>query len=177
MNQNKNDLKRFILKKRAAALAKETEKPDTNRQFLEIIEFQLASEMYGIESKYVREVYPLKDFTSLPGIPSFVLGLANVRGQILSVIDTKKLFNLPEKGIGELNKIIIVQNGTMEFGILADVIIGTRRIMFEDIQESPPTVTVTGTAYLRGVTKERMAVVDIEKMLNDPKIIINQDKK
>ncbi|MFA5858473.1 MAG: chemotaxis protein CheW [Elusimicrobiota bacterium] len=177
MNQDKDELIRSILKTRARALAKEPEKTGVNRQFLDVIEFRLASETYGVESKYIREVYPLKDFTPLPGTPSFVLGLANVRGQILSVIDLKKFFNIPAKGLGELNKIIIVRNELMEFGILADAITGTHRVMLEDIQESPPTVSGIGADYLKGVTKELMAVLDTEKILNDPKIIVNQHEK
>jgi len=174
MNQDKADLKLSILKKRAVALAKETEKPDANLKFLEIIEFRLALETYGVESKYIREIYPLKDFTPLPGTPSFVLGLTNVRGQILSVIDLKKFFNLPEKGLGELNKIIIVRNELMEFGILADDILGARGVRLEDIQESPATVSGIGAEYLKGITKERMAVLDMEKILNDTKIVVDQ---
>ena len=76
----------------------------------------------------------------------------NVRGQILSVLDLKKFFNLPEKGLGDLNKIIIIRNEMMEFGILADVIIGTRRIPLEAIQPPPPAVTGIGAEYLKGVT-------------------------
>jgi purine-binding chemotaxis protein CheW len=175
MKQDHGELKLSILKNRARALAKEPEKADANLQFLEIIEFRLASETYGVESKYIREIYPLKDLTPLPGTPSFVLGLANVRGQILSVIDLKKFFNLPEKGLGELNKIIIVRNETMEFGILADAIIGARRIMPGDIQESPPTIPGIGAEYLKGITKERLAVLDMEKILNDEKIIVRSN--
>jgi purine-binding chemotaxis protein CheW len=46
--------------------------------------------------------------------------------------------------------------------------------MLEDIQQSPPTVSGIGAEYLKGVTKERMVVLDMEKILNDPKIIVNQ---
>lgn len=163
-----------ILKNRARALAKEPEKADADLQFMEIIEFCLASETYGVEAKHVQEIYPLKDFTPIPGTPAFVLGLANVRGRILSVVDLKKFFNLGEKGLGELNKIIIVQNEFMEFGILADAIIGARRVMLKDIQVSPPTVSGIGAGYLKGITKERLVVLDMEKILNDEKLIVNE---
>ena len=177
MSLDKAAMKFSILKNRAAALAKEPDKPDSSLQFLEIIEFRLAFETYGAESKYIREIYPLKDFTPIPGTPDFVLGLANVRGQILSVIDLKKFFNLPEKGLGELNKIIIVQNELMEFGILADVIIGTCRVGLEDIQKSPVTVSGIGAEYLKGITKERMAVLDMEKIFTDEKLMVKDSGK
>ena len=172
MKQDKSELQLSILKSRALALAREPEKADADLQFMEVIEFRLAAETYAVESKHIREIYPLKDFTPIPGTPSFVLGLANVRGQILSVIDLKKFFDLPEKGLGELNKIIIVRNETIEFGILADSITGARRLRFEDILESPPTVSGIGAQYLKGITKERMAVLNMETILNDEKIIV-----
>lgn len=168
------DETRSILKKRARALAQEPEKIETNREFLEIVVFGLSQETYGIESTFVREVYPLKDLTPLPCTPAFVLGIINVRGQIISVLDLKKFFNLPEKGLGDLNKIIIIRSGMMEFGILADVINGTRRIPLETIQSAPLTVTGIGAEYLRGVSSERVIILNTEKILCDEKIIVHQ---
>jgi purine-binding chemotaxis protein CheW len=164
-----------ILKARARVLARETEEAGAAREFLDIIEFSLAAETYGIESVFVREVYPLKDFTPLPGTPPFVLGIVNVRGQILSVIDLKKFFNLPEKGLGQLNKVIIIRNDRMEFGILADAVLDARPIPLETIQAAPPTVTGIGVGYLKGVTGERMIILDAEKILGDEKIIVHQE--
>ncbi len=164
-----------ILKARARVLARETEEAGAAREFLDIIEFSLAAETYGIESAFVREVYPLKDLTPLPGTPPFVLGIVNVRGQILSVIDLKKFFNLPEKGLGQLNKVIIIRNDRMEFGILADAVLDARPIPLETIQAVPPTVTGIGAGYLKGVAGGRMIILDAEKILGDEKIIVHQE--
>ncbi|OGU69835.1 MAG: chemotaxis protein [Ignavibacteria bacterium RIFCSPLOWO2_02_FULL_55_14] len=163
-----------ILKARARALAKEPEQAVAARSFIEITEFRLASETYGIESSFVREVYPLKDFTPLPGVPPFVLGIVNVHGQILSVVDLKKFFNLPDKGLGELNKVIILHNGRMEFGILADAVLGTQSVPLDAIQAPPVTVTGIGAEYLKGVTGERVILLDAQKILDDKKIIVNE---
>ncbi len=147
---------------------------DRRAEFLEIIEFRLVSETYGFESAFVREAYPLKDFTPLPGVPPFVLGIANVRGQILSIIDLKKFFDLPEEGLGQLNKLIILRDEQMEFGILADEILGARSIALDAIQAAPPTISGIGAEYLRGVTAERVIILDGEKILNDERIIVHQ---
>jgi purine-binding chemotaxis protein CheW len=163
-----------ILKMRARLLAREPKQADEHQEFLPIVEFRLASETYGLESAFVREVYPLKDFTPLPGVPSYVLGIANVRGQILSIIDLKKFFGLPGKGFGQLNKLIILRNGPMEFGVLADDILGARSIPLETIQAVPPTVSGIGAEFLRGVTAEHVILLDAEKILGDEKIIVNQ---
>jgi purine-binding chemotaxis protein CheW len=174
-NDSTPEQDRLKLKSRARLLAREVQQTDTNQEFLEIVAFQLASETYGIESVYVREVYPLKDFTPLPGLPPFVLGIVNVRGQILSVIDLKIFFNLPTNGLGQLNKLIILRGGQMEFGILADDILGALSIPLAAIQPAPPTASGIGAEYLRGVTIERLILLDAEKILNDERIIVQQE--
>lgn len=169
--------KHTLLKARAQALAVETKDEAAQNEFIEIVVFRLASETYGIESTFIREVYPLKDFTILPGTPSFVLGIVNVRGQIISVIDLKKFFNLPEKGLGELNKVIIVRNKEVEFGILADTIQGTRSISIEEVQTLPVSTSGIGAGYLRGVSNDHIIILDVEKVLEDEKIIVNQESE
>ena len=166
---------RTILKNRAIAMAQEPEPKREVSTVIEIIEFILAGESYGIESAFVREVCPLKDYTPLPGVPSYIFGIINVRGQILSVVDLKKFFNLPERGLGELNNVIILRNDQMEFGILADVVEGIQAIALEDILPAPPTVNGIGEKYLKGVTKEHIMVLEAESILNDKKIIVNEE--
>jgi len=169
-----SDNTRAILKARAKALSVEKKEESDSEEFLEIIGFRLSTETYGIETAFVREVYPLKDFTILPGVPAFVVGIIAVRGQIISVIDLKKFFNLPGKGLGELNKVIIIKNDRMEFGILADVILGTQLIPVAAIQKSLPKISGIGGEYLKGVTIEHLIVLDAKRILEDEKIIVNQ---
>jgi purine-binding chemotaxis protein CheW len=164
-----------ILKKRAVSMAAEPELKRNSSSVIEIIEFKLASESYGIESAFVREVYPLKDYTPLPGVPSFILGIVNVRGRILPVVDLKKFFNLPVIGLGELNKVIILHHEQMEFGILADEIDGIRVIFPEDILPVPPSVTGVGERYLKGVTKNQLILLSAKDLLSDKNIIVNEE--
>lgn len=163
-----------LLKARAMTLAKKPEKKDAD-EYIEVVEFLLAHEKYGIQSGFVREVYPLKGLTPLPCTPQFVAGIINVRGKILSVIDIKKFFELPEKGITDLNKVIIIHNSVMEFGILADTVLGTNQIPLRDIQPSLPTLTGICAEYLLGVTNEGVVVLDAEKILADKKIIVHEE--
>jgi purine-binding chemotaxis protein CheW len=165
---------RTILKNRAIAMAQEPEQKKVASAVIGGITFTLAAETYGIESAFVREVYQLKDFTPLPGAPSFIFGIVNIRGQILPVVDLKKFFNLPEKGLGEMNKVIILSNGQMEFGIMSDIVNGTQAIELEDILAVPLTVSGIGEKYLKGVTKDHIMVLDAESILNDEKIIVNE---
>lgn len=162
-----------ILSRRAKELAREpvVESP---ADFLEVIEFLLAHEKYALESSFVKEVYPLKTITELPGTPAFVKGIINVRGRIVSVIDIKKIFDLPDKGLGDLNKVIILHSKGMEFGILADVIIGTGKVPLNGLQLSIATLTGVREEYLKGVAQDGLIVLDAEKILRDEKIIVNE---
>jgi purine-binding chemotaxis protein CheW len=163
-----------ILKARAQALAHEPVPAEAAGERIEVVEFILAHERYAIESHYVREVHPLENLTPLPCTPAFVLGIVNLRGEILSVIDIKKFFDLPEKGLTDLNKVIVLQSGNMLFGILADAIAGVRRIPVADIQPSLPTLTGIREEYLRGVTPERTVILDAEKLLTDEHIVVQE---
>jgi len=164
-----------ILRARAKALAREPERKEAAEEYVEVIEFLLAHEKYGIESRFVREVYPLKELTPLPGTPPFVLGLVNVRGQILSVIDLKKFFDLPEKGLTDLNKLVILDSGDMVFGILADAILGVRPIPASELQPSLPTLTGIREEFLKGVTRERVVILDAERLLSSKDIIVHEE--
>ncbi len=165
---------RRILKTRAHALAREPAKTEAAAESLEVVEFLLAYEKYAIESRYVREVYPLENLTPLPGTPAFVLGIVSVRGEIISVIDIKKFFDLPEKGLTNLNKVLVLQSQDMVFGVLADAILGVRHLSLAEIQPSLPTLTGIREKYLRGVTLDRMVVLDAEKLLTDEKIVVQE---
>lgn len=162
-----------ILKGRAQALAREPiEAQGANT--LEIAVFALAHERYGLETCFVREIHALTNLTPLPCTPTFVLGVVNLRGEIVSVIDIKKFFDLPEKGMTDLNKVIVLQSETMRFGILADAVHGVRRVPVAEIQPSLPTLTGIRERYLKGVTSDMAIILDADKLLADARIVVQE---
>ncbi len=165
--------KKRILKDRAKAFSAEPENAEPGEQ-IEIVEFVLSSERYGIESRYVREVCRLKEFASVPCTPPFVLGIMNVRGEILSIIDIRKFFDLPEPGLGDLNRVIVLSLQDMEFGILADGIAGIRTVPAERLLPPPPTFTGLRREYLKGLVPDGTAILDAGKILSDQRIVVNE---
>lgn len=178
--------KHEVLRQRARELARENldsgvEAKDADNHW-EIVEFILGGEKYGIETSWVREVYPLRELTPLPGTPAFLPGIINVRGQILAVVDLKTFFDLPHKGLTDLNKVIIVRDQTadstaMQIGILADEIIGVRALDTAGLQTELPHLGGVRAEYLRGVASEPgsdgpLIVLDIAAILNDKAILI-----
>jgi purine-binding chemotaxis protein CheW len=164
-----------ILKERARILARKGERERTAGEFLDVVGFRLASETYAVEGAFVREVHPLKDITPLPAMPPFVLGIVNLRGQILSVVDLRIFFDLPVSGLGDLNKIIVIRDERMEFGVLADSIIGARSIPRAVIQPPLPTLAGIGMEYLMGITVEGLVILDAERILGDERIVVDQE--
>ena len=162
-----------ILRERAKALAQEAPLEDAGER-LEAVEFQLAYETYAIESRYIREVYPLERLTTLPCVPAFVLGTVNVRGEIISVVDVRKFFDLPEKGLTDLNKLIVIESTAICFGILADAIIGVRHFRVDELQPSLPTLSGVREEYLKGISRERTIILDAEKLMADERIVVRE---
>lgn len=163
-----------ILNARARALALAPVEERVT-ETIEVVTFILAYETYAIESAYVREIYPLKDITPLPCVPSFVAGIVNVHGQVLSVVDIKTFFDLPAKGLTDLNKIIVLSCDVMEFGILADAVLDARCIPRQHIQPPLPTLTGIREQYLRGLTTEGVIVLDAYRLLTSRNIVVHEE--
>jgi purine-binding chemotaxis protein CheW len=94
---------------------------------------------------------------------------------MLPIIDLKKFFELPDKGLGDLNKIIVLRSGAALFSVLADAIAGVRRVLLADVHPSPPTLTGIRRDYLKGITAERLIVLDAEKLLSDKSIVVQEE--
>ena len=98
----------------------------------------------------------------------------NLRGRVLSVIDIRKLFDLPQKGVGELDRISVLHYERMELGLLSNTIIGVVKVPLDELQPSLPTLTGLSGDTLRGVTSDRMAML-IRRLLADDSIIVREE--
>jgi purine-binding chemotaxis protein CheW len=89
------------------------------------------------------------------------------------VLDLKKFFDLPEQGLTDLHRIILVQGNDLDFGLLADVIVGVRSVPTAGLQPALPTLTGIRADYLKGIGEGGLVVLDLDRILSDPKIIIH----
>jgi len=167
--------KKAILRERARKLAQRPDQAGAGEETLEVIEFMLAHERYAIEVQYIREVYPVKDLTPVPCTPSYILGIVNVRGQVISVTDLKEFFDLPKKEISDLFRVLIVEHHGMEFGVLADTVLGESRIPLSQIQSDLPTLQGIREEFVKGVTKDRLIVINAERLLSEEAIVVHQE--
>lgn len=164
-----------ILRTRAQNLARAPEQDSELGATLELLEFRLALERYGVETRHVQEVQPLRDLTPLPCTPSYMRGIVNVRGQILPVVDIKEFFDLPREGITDLHRIVIIRGQGLEIGLLVDVVVGVRSISTDGLQSLLPTFAGIRAEYLKGVAAGRLIVLDMDHILSDPKLIVNEE--
>ncbi|PKL57503.1 MAG: chemotaxis protein CheW, partial [Methanomicrobiales archaeon HGW-Methanomicrobiales-5] len=95
---------------------------------VDVLKFRLAYQEYAIGMKYVREVVLTGGITPVPGTPEYISGICAIRGEIISLVDLRALFSISGRGLTDLNRVIVVTNGIMTFGILADYITGITTI-------------------------------------------------
>lgn len=162
-----------ILRTRAEKLAKAIKVKEATHDFIEVLVFKLSHERYAIELKYVKEVYPYKDYTPLSNVPSFIFGIVNIRRKILSIFDLKFFFNLPVEEAKD-KKLIILENSEMEFALLTDGIEGIQKIPFHAIQSSLSLLSGAKVDFLKGVTAEKIILINAEKLLSSKQIIVNE---
>jgi len=175
-----------VWRRRAHNLAAKPPPPPTG-EVVDLLVFRLGTERYGIEVGYVREIYPLEQLTPVPRTPDFVAGVVSARGRIVSVIDLCPFFGRPSLKLSEQTKIIVVSNidqisdshqvakKVIEVGILADEMADVTRIFKKDIE--PPLVNLSGmqAEHLQGITSNLLGVLDIEALLEDKRLIIEED--
>jgi len=166
--------RRQVLRDRAQQLAR-VPVAEEGGERLELVEFLLGSEHYGLETSFIREVHPLRELTPLPCVPPFVVGIMNLRGEILSVIDLRNFFEMDRPALTELSKVIVLRQGAMEFGILADAVLGVRTIRSSALQSSLTTLTGVRADYLKGVTGEHLVLLDAGKLLADRRLVVHEE--
>ncbi len=154
-----------ILKTRAQTLARTPEETTAAGIQVDITEFRLGDETYAFPSTAVREVYPLKGLTPLPCTPSFVLGVINVRGRILPIIDLATLFGLAKQYISEQSTAILLKVDSLEVGIVANLVVGVRSLPLSEIHPPLSTLANSRARYLQGITTEGLIVLDAAKLL------------
>lgn len=173
--QLSREAEQALLEARARQLALRPEQEPERQNFVDCLEFLLSGERYAIGMSYISETLPLADFTPLFCTPPFVLGITNLRGRMVSIIDLRRFFELPQAGLSDLNRVIVVGDGSMEFGVLADAVTGMRRLPLGDLKPPPDTFTGIREEFVTGITADRMALLDMGRILTDRRLVVHEE--
>jgi purine-binding chemotaxis protein CheW len=134
------------------------------------VTFMLDHEKYGINVMQVREVLRNIEIAPVPGAPSYVLGIINLRGNVVTVIDTRARFGLNTIEINEDSRIIIVETMEQTVGLLVDSIAEVADIFKSQIELTPNVGNDDSSKYIQGVHSrdgELLILVAVEKVLNE----------
>lgn len=137
----------------------------------EYLAFRLGSEEYGIDILKVQEIRGYEATTRLANVPDFILGLSNLRGAIVPIIDMRIKFRLGEPKYDELTVTIILNIGDRIVGIVVDSVSDVMALSAEQIRPAPAMGTLMDTNHLIGLgaLEDRMLIlVDIEKLMVSP---------
>lgn len=127
--------------------------------------FDLGGERYGVDVMLVRGLRDLPQITPVPGAPHFYPGVVNLRGQIVTVMDLRPFFDMAIHQISPPAELVVVKSGRLELALLAHHIHGVQAISQADIAS-------TGEIrYTRGVTAERLVLLDIAALFEDERLI------
>lgn len=172
VNRSSEEIQR-LLRKRARVLAEE-KMPEAGSDNVQLVEFSLERESYVVESAWVDRIAFAENPTRLPCTPAFMRGVMNLHGEIITIMDLMELFELPDRGSTDFGHVIVLQSGKMRFGILVHAIGEVRDVPVTDIQPLPVMFSGRGRDYLKGVTTDRLAVLDAEKLLTDKSLVIDE---
>ncbi|HYO97874.1 MAG TPA: chemotaxis protein CheW [Polyangiaceae bacterium] len=156
---------REVLQSRALSLASRSDQPDATRERLSVVEFSLAHESYAVESRHVREVVALRDYTPLPGTSAFVLGVIQLHGHMLSLLDLRHFFALPSPGLTELNRVLVIQDHRLELGLLTDAVHSVREMFVDELQSAPATLSGLRASLCGGVDPAGVILLHAERLL------------
>lgn len=164
-----------VLDIRAETLAQAPSEELEESAITQYVAFKLGHERYALEVRLVEEIQPVKELTRIPCTPEFVLGAVNVRGRILPVIDIKRFFGLAPAELLPASKIIVVEAGELELGVIADQVDEVMDIRVDDIKTQIETLSGRSEEFIKGVTNEEVIVLDVAGLAQDKRIIVHED--
>lgn len=146
-----------------------TDESATDNQQMQCVTFTLEDETYGINVMQVQEVLREIEVAPVPGAPHYVIGIINLRGNVVSVIDARTRFGLPSRESTDLTRIIVIEVQQHIIGILVDSVAEVIDIKRSEIETAPNVGTEETSKYIDGVVSrddKLYILVDLNKLLS-----------
>ena len=167
------------LKKRALNLQNELKLglDKNNYHDNNFVSFSLSGENHCLSLKFVKEFCKLKivNLVPIPCTPEFILGIINLRGDFITIVDIKNFLQVPKSDITDKTKIIVLRSQKYQIGLLVDEVFNIINIPGEKLVYNNPPIFdknkfTTGEVLIN--EKSIMTIIDIEKFLKDERIIV-----
>lgn len=137
---------------------------------LQWVTFRLDDETYGINVMQVQEVLRYSEIAPVPGAPSYVLGIINLRGNVVTVIDTRQRFGLDSAEITDNTRIVIIEADKQVVGILVDSVAEVVYLRQSEIETAPNVGNDESAKFIQGVCNkngELLILVELDKMMTE----------
>jgi purine-binding chemotaxis protein CheW len=166
---------REVLTERARALAKVPEQRPDSREVVEAIVFRLSGGKFAVETRFVRAVLRSFEQTPVPGGPDFLVGITNLRGEMLAVIDLSGLFQLkPSSPHEQQSWLLVLGADRAEFGLLAHSVDDVTMLRLDQIHPAPGSIVGVARDCSRGVTSDALIVLDGEALIAHESLVIDE---
>jgi len=146
---------------------------EENDPILQWVTYQLESETYGINVMQVQEVLRITEIAPVPGAPDYVIGIINLRGNVVTVIDTRRRFGLTSKESDDHTRIIIVEVNGNVIGMLVDSVAEVVYLHQSEIDSAPNVSSDDSSRFIQGVCsrdENLLILVDVDKFLTEEEI-------
>lgn len=160
-----------ILDDRAQRLARPPT-AETPTDTVGLLKFDLARERYAIETTFVRRIARLPRISPVPGVPDHFVGVINLNGEIVPIIDLRRLLGTSGGDSTESQRVIVLGRDRAELGIIVDATDEISTINIELLDK--PASTHTDQAFVRTVLHDALVVLDGATLLNDSRLFIDQ---
>ncbi|ASP40563.1 chemotaxis protein CheW [Bacterioplanes sanyensis] len=137
---------------------------------LQWVTYRLENETYGINVMQVQEVLRYTEIAPVPGAPPYVLGIINLRGNVVTVIDTRLRFGLPSADTTDQTRIVIIEAENQVVGMLVDAVAEVVYLRQSEIETTPNVGNDESAKFIQGVchkNDELLILVELEKMMSD----------
>jgi purine-binding chemotaxis protein CheW len=163
---------REILAERARRLALVAKPSAAAVDALELLPFRLGRERYAIDTRYTREVVRLTGFTSVPSTEDFLLGVANLRGEIVPVFDLMRFFGFASQGLSDRSRVVVIGIDDVEFGVIADSVQAVAHVPADALVGDAVFEGKRGGECVRGITRDATIVLDGAALIKDRRLFI-----
>lgn len=176
------DATRRLLKERSRVLARRNGASTAGADMLQLLTFSLGKEGFGIEVGHVQEVHPLRRqmWSRVPCSPAFIVGVVTIRGNIYSMMHLGRFLGIEASPVPENAHLLLVKsthNGggeSIECCLVSDDIPRIEWVAPGSIRPASETVSPRSEKYIRGVTKDMRSIVNLERLLGDPAVIVDE---
>jgi purine-binding chemotaxis protein CheW len=152
-----------VLKKQKEQLVSVPEKEKIDEDIMQLVGFIVGEEEYAIPILSIQEIIKPIDYTRVPKTPEYVLGVFNLRGNVIPLIDLRKKFSLPSKHIDGDTRYIVLKDGDNIAGFVIDKLTEAIRIKKSQIEETPETMSKKD-GYIYGIGKRDRGIITILKV-------------